>query len=142
VRVPRPSVAHCPLPPVPPPCHPYACSPFLWPQIPSVTAAQLEAWEHLPYSALAFNVLRLYIPEHEIPSEDLQRLVNKSYETFRHEAVVPVVQVCKPNTCAVWGGGDAVGAGTGAGCSAKVGGWVGGEGGEEGRLCVCKGVGV
>jgi threonine synthase len=58
-----------------------------------VTPAQLEAWEHLSYPALAFNVLRLYIPEAEIPSEDLQRLVNKSYSTFRHEDVVPVVQV-------------------------------------------------
>lgn len=62
-------------------------------QIPQVSTEQLSEWESLPYAALAYNILRLYIPPAEIPDADLKRLVDKSYSTFRHGDVVPVVPV-------------------------------------------------
>ncbi len=58
-----------------------------------MTPKQLQLWADLPYAELAYHVLRLYIPVSEIPDDDLHRLVTKSYSTFRHKEVVPVVQV-------------------------------------------------
>lgn len=50
--------------------------------VPQVDAATLEAWSALPYSELAFQVIRRFIPEEEVPSVDLQRIVTRSYSTF------------------------------------------------------------
>ena len=64
-----------------------------------MTAATLEEWAGLPYADLAFEVLRLYIPVEEIPDADLRRLVTKSYATFRHADVVPVIEVGRARAC-------------------------------------------
>lgn len=49
-----------------------------------------ETWKDLSFVDLAVAVLRLYIPPDEIDTEDLGKLVEKSYSTFRHEAVTPL----------------------------------------------------
>lgn len=60
--------------------------------IPQVSADTLAQWRKLPYPELALELFSLYIGE-EIPREDLKRLVDDSYGTFRHEDVTPVRRV-------------------------------------------------
>jgi threonine synthase len=64
-----------------------------------VTAAQLRQWRSLSYQQLAFEVMRMYIPPREIPDDDLRRIVDKSYATFRHPDIVPIVPVCGSIPC-------------------------------------------
>ncbi len=64
---------------------------LLLPQsFPSVSD-KLETWSNLRYQDLAFEIIRLYADD--IPPDALQDLVNRSYATFRHEAVTPVREV-------------------------------------------------
>lgn len=53
-------------------------------------ADRLDAWAELPYPELAFEVMRPFV---DIPPEDLQDLINRSYATFDHQAVAPTVSV-------------------------------------------------
>lgn len=52
---------------------------------------QLQAWSHLSYQELAFEIIRLYT--NDIPDADLKRIINRSYAAFRHDAITPVVAV-------------------------------------------------
>jgi threonine synthase len=54
-------------------------------EIPRV-GRKLRAWESLSYAGLAFEVMRLYS---DLPDEDLQDLIERSYASFRHPDVVP-----------------------------------------------------
>jgi threonine synthase len=42
---------------------------------------------------LAFQIFSLYISRSEIPAEDLQGIINRSYSTFRAQEVTPLVQL-------------------------------------------------
>ena len=57
---------------------------------PQVTPDRLETWRNLPYAALAFEVLSLYIDD--IPAADLQAICRKTYtqEVFGSAAIVPI----------------------------------------------------
>ncbi len=57
---------------------------------PQVTPAMLDAWRHLPYADLAFEVLSLYIDD--IPAADLKAICRKTYtqEVFGTNAIVPL----------------------------------------------------
>ncbi|MBC7648015.1 MAG: threonine synthase [Vitreoscilla sp.] len=57
---------------------------------PQVTPAMLDAWRALPYAALAFQVLSLYIDD--IPAADLKAICRKTYtqEVFGTAAIVPL----------------------------------------------------
>ena len=57
---------------------------------PQVTLAMLDAWRHLPYADLAFEVLSLYIDD--IPAADLKVICRKTYtqEVFGTAAIVPL----------------------------------------------------
>jgi threonine synthase len=63
---------------------------YLPERYPQVDAATLEQWRKLPYHALAFEILSLYIDD--IPAEDLRAICRKTYtkETFGTEAIVPL----------------------------------------------------
>ncbi|MEK8132815.1 threonine synthase [Paenibacillus filicis] len=61
-------------------------------QIPQVSADTLAQWQQLTYSELALEIFSLYV-NGEIPREDLKKLVDDSYSTFRHEEVTPVHQL-------------------------------------------------
>ncbi|MBC7469844.1 MAG: threonine synthase, partial [Ramlibacter sp.] len=60
---------------------------------PQVDAATLERWRKLPYHALAFEVLSLYIDD--IPAADLQAICRKTYteEVFGSKEIVPLKQL-------------------------------------------------
>ncbi|KAJ5991785.1 threonine synthase [Penicillium sp. IBT 35674x] len=64
---------------------------FLPHEVPQAT--NWESWKDLSYPDLAFQVMRLYISESEIPSEDLKTIIHRSYSTFRSEEVVPLVKL-------------------------------------------------
>lgn len=66
---------------------------FVPSEIPQVPADFLTAWENLSFQELAFNIMRLYIKESEIPNEDLKDLVERSYSTFRAKDVTPLVKI-------------------------------------------------
>jgi threonine synthase len=57
---------------------------------PQVTPAMLDAWRHLPYADLAFEVLSLYIDD--IPAADLKAICRKTYtqDVFGTAAIVPL----------------------------------------------------
>lgn len=60
--------------------------------IPNVRSSYLS-WQHLSFSDLAFNVMRLYIDPSEIPDQDLKRIVDASYSTFRNSQVTPLIDL-------------------------------------------------
>ena len=62
---------------------------FLPEQIPDVRAT-LDAWRKLPYAELAFEIMRLFADD--IPEDTLREIIRKSYATFRHADVTPVVK--------------------------------------------------
>lgn len=63
---------------------------FLPSQVPHLSAEKIASWKDLTFEELAYNVLRLYIEESEIPDADLKSLVQKSYSTFRSKDVTPI----------------------------------------------------
>ncbi len=60
---------------------------------PQVDAATLESWRGLPYAALAFEILSLYIDD--IPAADIKALCEKTYteEVFGTREIVPLRQL-------------------------------------------------
>ena len=60
--------------------------------IPQVSRAKLESWYGLSFQDLAFEVMSLYIPRDQVSAEALRGIVQRSYASFRHEEVTPVVR--------------------------------------------------
>ena len=60
---------------------------------PQVSAATLAQWRELPYHALAFEILSLYIDD--IPADDLRAICRKTYtrEVFGTKEIVPLKQL-------------------------------------------------
>ncbi|MBF0162699.1 MAG: threonine synthase [Magnetococcales bacterium] len=61
--------------------------------IPQVTARQLRHWATLPFAELAAEVIRPFADETDLPNDDLRRLCQRSFASFSHPAVTPVVRV-------------------------------------------------
>lgn len=61
-------------------------------QVPDVGSRYLE-WKDLSFAELAFQVIRLYVDDHEISNEELKSIVDRSYATFRHPETVPLVSL-------------------------------------------------
>jgi threonine synthase len=57
---------------------------------PAVTREQLESWRGLSYQELAFEVISCYVDD--IPGGDLKSLINRSYATFAHPEITPLVR--------------------------------------------------
>ncbi|MDD2581050.1 MAG: threonine synthase [Desulfuromonadaceae bacterium] len=57
---------------------------------PAITGEQLESWRGLTYPELAFEVISRYVDD--IPAADLKSLINRSYATFKHPDVTPLVK--------------------------------------------------
>lgn len=58
--------------------------------IPTFSAVELESWRGLSYSELAFEIISRYVDD--IPAADLRQLIDRSYATFCHPEVTPVVR--------------------------------------------------
>jgi len=57
---------------------------------PLVTPEDLNAWRRLSYPDLAFEIISRFVDD--IPSTDLKTLIDRSYATFTHAEVTPVVR--------------------------------------------------
>ncbi len=58
--------------------------------LPSVTDNVLTNWQNLSYQHLALEILSLFIDD--IPRNDLEELIEKSYASFSHPQVTPVTR--------------------------------------------------
>ena len=58
--------------------------------IPAFSADELESWRTLTYPQLAFKVISRFVDD--IPPADLQALIKRSYATFNHPEVTPIVR--------------------------------------------------
>ncbi|GMG21227.1 unnamed protein product [Ambrosiozyma monospora] len=66
---------------------------FIPSDIPTLPSDFTSKWSNLSFEELAFNILRLYIDNSEIPDADLKVLITKSYSTFRSKDVTPLVKL-------------------------------------------------
>ncbi len=57
--------------------------------IPRIDGLTLNSWKNLSYAELAFEVMSRFIDD--IPVSDLKALINRSYATFDHAEVAPLV---------------------------------------------------
>ncbi|PJF16940.1 threonine synthase [Paramicrosporidium saccamoebae] len=60
---------------------------------PHVGLPVLESWRGYSFPVLAQAVLSLYLPETTISTDDLKRLLEKSFSTFEDERVTPIVTI-------------------------------------------------
>lgn len=63
---------------------------FVPTEIPLLPQDFLTLWKDLTFQELAFNIMRLYIAQSEIPDADLKDLVHRSYSKFRLADVTPL----------------------------------------------------
>ncbi|ORX96011.1 threonine synthase [Basidiobolus meristosporus CBS 931.73] len=68
---------------------------FIPHEIPALPENFISEWANLSFQELAVKILSLFIDPAEIPTEDLQKLIEKSYSTFRHSEVTPIRKINK-----------------------------------------------
>ncbi len=59
--------------------------------IPQFSREEIASWAGLSYQELAFRVMSPFVAG-ELSDDDLRALIEKSYSTFRHDAIAPLVQ--------------------------------------------------
>ena len=59
--------------------------------IPQFSQEEIASWVGLSYQELAFRIMSPFVAG-EIADDDLRRLIEQSYSTFRHDAIAPLVQ--------------------------------------------------
>lgn len=47
----------------------------------------------MSYAELAFKIISLYVSTDEIPADDLKAIIDRSYSTFRSDAITPLVHL-------------------------------------------------
>lgn len=60
--------------------------------LPRVEASSLRAWSGLRFQELALEVMAPFVGD-EIPKQDLRTLIERSYATFTHPEVTPLVEI-------------------------------------------------
>ncbi|CAG8507957.1 5955_t:CDS:2 [Dentiscutata erythropus] len=63
---------------------------FIPQTIPTLPSDWKTSWLNHSFTSLALEIFSLYIPDDEIPRKDLERLINKSYSTFRASDITPL----------------------------------------------------
>jgi threonine synthase len=64
---------------------------FIPEEIPSLPADWTSKWSKHSFQELAYEIFSLYIAEDEIPSQDLKKIIERSYTTFRRPEVTPTL---------------------------------------------------
>ncbi len=59
--------------------------------LPQFSAEEIASWAGLSYQELAFKIMSPFVAG-EVPDDDLRELIDKTYSTFRHDAIAPLVQ--------------------------------------------------
>jgi len=54
-------------------------------KIPKLTAETLEEWKDLSYPDIVKNVMGMFIGEEDIPKDDLKKLINNAFKSFKDE---------------------------------------------------------
>jgi threonine synthase len=65
---------------------------FVPDEVPKFSRSEIASWVNLSYQELALNVMTPFV-DGAIPEGDLRNLISESYKTFRHEDIVPLVQL-------------------------------------------------
>lgn len=60
-------------------------------EYPVIDRETLESWRSLTYQQLAFRIISLFATD--IPAKDLQQLIDRSYTSFRHPEITPVLHI-------------------------------------------------
>ncbi|KAI8870439.1 tryptophan synthase beta subunit-like PLP-dependent enzyme [Ramicandelaber brevisporus] len=66
--------------------------------IPHLPPDWFTKWRSLPFHQLATEIFKLYVDPAEIPPADLAKLAERSYSTFTHPDVTPVVNLKSAST--------------------------------------------
>lgn len=66
---------------------------FIPQAIPSLPQNWRQAWSNYTFQQLAAEILSLYIDDSEIPRADLEKLIERSYATFRSSDVTPLAKI-------------------------------------------------
>jgi threonine synthase len=59
-------------------------------RIPAVNRETLDAWSQLSYRDLAYRIISLFADD--IPPDDLKQLIDRSYDSFEHGEITPVIR--------------------------------------------------
>lgn len=59
--------------------------------LPTFTPEEIASWVGLSYNELALKIITPFV-DGEIPDADLKDIIDRSYNTFRHDAIAPLVQ--------------------------------------------------
>ncbi len=59
--------------------------------LPKFSQEEIASWVGLNYRDLAFNIISPFV-NGEIPDADLKDIIDRSYDSFRHDAIAPLVQ--------------------------------------------------
>ena len=60
-------------------------------QLPKFSAQEIASWSALSYQELAVKIISPFV-DGAIPEQDLEQLITKSYATFRHDDIAPLVK--------------------------------------------------
>lgn len=61
--------------------------------IPQVAPSEMARWATLSFPDLAVEVIRLFASEEDLPTEALRQIVSRSFASFGHADVTPLVEV-------------------------------------------------
>ncbi|MEM7085026.1 MAG: threonine synthase [Bacteroidota bacterium] len=61
--------------------------------LPEISENQLEEWKDLSYTALAFEILSLFIDRSIVSSEELKKILHSAYAPFEKEEIIPLHQL-------------------------------------------------
>lgn len=59
--------------------------------MPAFSKDEIASWAGLSYQELAFKIITPFV-DGEISDSDLKSIINKAYDSFRHDAIAPLVQ--------------------------------------------------
>ena len=58
-------------------------------ELPQISTDQLAKWKDYSYTALAFEILSLFITPDVIPDDKLKQLIDSSFRPFTHRNIIP-----------------------------------------------------
>lgn len=59
--------------------------------VPTFSKEEIASWAGLPYNELAFKIMAPFVAG-AIPEDELKKIIDRSYSTFRHRAIAPLIQ--------------------------------------------------
>ena len=60
-------------------------------QLPQFSRQEIASWSSLSYQELALKIISPFV-DGAIPEHDLQKIIAKSYSTFRHDDIAPLAK--------------------------------------------------